>query len=95
MNKQRRFFTGMYLVDGVLYQNACGFLRAAKERGFTGGLPCMKARLRRGWDTWDKLLAPVNQTASRNSKSQNAKKAKELADAIAALDARKAAMGIA
>lgn len=55
----------------------------------------MKARLRRGWDTWDKLLAPVNQTASRNSKSQNAKKAKELADAIAALDARKAAMGIA
>ncbi|HEY1142278.1 MAG TPA: hypothetical protein VGE88_19045 [Lysobacter sp.] len=81
-----------YVVEGRTYTGSMGVYREAVARGYVGTPTNIASRLGKGVSTWAELAKPVDQSKSRACKSAAAKKRAEMADAIAALDARKAAI---
>lgn len=80
----------LVLVDGIVYRSESALLRAAKERGFEGSMASLRARLKKGADTWA-ILSPrcVRSGGKEARKIRKQKQLDECAKAMARIDARK------
>lgn len=83
-----------WVIDGMAIDDAGAVFRIAQGRGFTGSYSAITSRLQKGDSTWERLLRPVDERNSSRIKCAHKKKQDEMADVIAALDARKKEMGL-
>lgn len=83
-----------YIIEGLRFSHLDGVYRKAVELGFDGCDETIKHRLKQGITTWAELTKPVNRGQSESGKRAYTSKHSEMAAVIAALDARKKAMGL-
>lgn len=84
-----------YPVEGSRFDSVKALYRAAVSRGYEGGFSTFARRVRDGASTWAALTAsPGKQRVGglRGGRSRYEQSKREVAEAIAALDARKGSM---
>ena len=83
-----------FVVDGVQYSGVQSVYREAVARGFNGCMSTVYKRLHEGATTFAAVAAPIPAGKRRSGRAAQSAKQREMQDAIAALDARKRAMGL-
>lgn len=94
MGRVRPVCETKYVVDGVRYSCVFTVWKEAVARGFNGCEATIGKRLKAGKTTFAEIARPVNKLMAVGGKNSQLSKRREIADAIAALDARKAEMGL-
>ena len=83
-----------FVVDGIQYGGVHSVYREALARGFNGCMATIFKRLKAGADTFALVAAPIPDGKRRSGQAAQSAKKREMQHAIAALDARKRAMGL-
>lgn len=83
-----------FCVEGLRFHSLAAVVRHAKTLGYNGSASPIRLRLMAGVSTWAELAAPVSVDRAKGGHAAAKSKRDEMADVIAALDARKREMGL-